>query len=265
MPRKSGATTGASVNMIKALGVIPARYASTRYPGKPLIEIAGKSMIQRVYEQAYKSLLCKTIVATDDERIFNHVKSFGGEVLMTSVNHHSGTDRCAEVLEKINEEYDVVVNIQGDEPFINPDDINSVFALFSDSETDIATLYKKITDVEDIVNPNVVKVVMATSGKALLFSRSTIPFSRTISINEAAYEGIYKRHIGLYAYRTEVLRKISLLESSMLERMESLEQLRWLENGFAIYAVEIFSDSYAIDTPADKEKIEQLFREGKLI
>lgn len=250
--------------MIKALGVIPARYASTRYPGKPLIEIAGKSMIQRVYEQACRSALAKVIVATDDERIFNHVKSFGAKVIMTSVNHQSGTDRCAEVLEKINEEYDVVVNIQGDEPFINPDDINSAVALFNDSETDIATLYKKITDADDVVNPNVVKVVMATSGKALLFSRCAIPFSRTISTNEAAYEGIYKRHIGLYAYRAEVLRKIALLETSMLERIESLEQLRWLENGYAIYAVEIFSDSYAIDSAGDKEKIELLIKEGKI-
>ncbi len=251
--------------MIKALGVIPARYASTRYPGKPLIEIAGKSMIQRVYMQACKSALAKVIVATDDLRIYNHVKNFGGEAIMTSVSHQSGTDRCAEVLEKMNEEYDVVVNIQGDEPFINPDDINSAVALFNDNETDVATLYKKITDADDVVNPNVVKVVMATSGKALLFSRCAIPFARNISTNKAVHDGIYKRHIGFYAFRSEVLRKIALLETSILERIESLEQLRWLENGYAIYAVEIFSDSYAIDTADDKEKIELLIKEGKIV
>lgn len=251
--------------MLKVLGVIPARFASTRFPGKPLVDIAGKSMIERVYIQATKSKsISEVFVATDDDRIFNHVKSFGGNVMMTNENHQSGTDRCAEVLEKINNPFDVVVNIQGDEPFISPTDIDLAVELFNNQQTEIATLIKRIIDVDDISNPNVVKVVIDKTGKALLFSRSAIPFARNISAQEAIAKQLYNKHIGLYAYRSEALNKIAKLNMSSLEKIESLEQLRWLENGFSIYTATTNSVSYAIDSPEDLEKIKLLINSGKL-
>lgn len=233
------------------IGIIPSRYASTRFPGKPLVMIDGKSMIERVYRQALLSaLLSKVIVATDDERIFKHVKSFGGEVIMTSATHQSGTDRCAEVIAGLHESFDVAINIQGDEPYIQPEQIDLLCACFKNEETQIATLVKAINHIEDIENPNVVKAVLSNSNKALYFSRLAIPYNR----NQSATISYYK-HIGIYAYRTTVLSLLSKLPVSLLESAESLEQLRWLENGFSIQTAITQYETIAIDTPADLEKL----------
>lgn len=240
---------------MKTIIIIPARYASTRFPGKPLADIGGKTMIQRVYEQAAKSVVAeKIIVATDDERIFTHVKSFLGEVVMTFPHHKSGTDRCAEVLQKLNEEFDVVINIQGDEPFVQPEQMHKLIACFSDSKCNIATLVKKIENKEDIENPNVVKVTKDASDYALYFSRSVIPFNR-----EKENAPVYFKHLGLYAYRAETLKNITVLQPSPLELAESLEQLRWLENGYKIKVAETELESIAIDTPADLKRAEALY------
>lgn len=236
----------------KVIGVIPARYASTRFPGKPLAIINGKTMIQRVYEQASKATsLTQVIVATDDQRIFDAVAAFGGKVVMTSEAHQSGTDRCAEVLEKLEEKPDAIINIQGDEPFIYPEQINQVAACFDDSETEIATLAMKVKNLEELQNSNVVKVVKDKNGFALYFSRSAIPYKR----NTAFAENVFYKHVGIYGYRAEALAKISQLEPSNLEMMEGLEQLRWLENGYRIKVAETEFESFAVDTPEDLEKL----------
>lgn len=238
---------------MRILGVIPARYASTRFPAKPLVDIAGKSMIQRVYEQAQQAkLLTKTVVATDDQRIANHVQGFGGRVVMTNPNHPSGTDRCFEALSHQEEAFDAVVNIQGDEPFIAPVQIDLVASLLN-SQTELATLAKEITTHEQLVNPNVVKVVISHTGEALYFSRSTIPHVRNTPEKEWLIQHRFYKHIGLYGYRTDVLQKITQLPVSKLERAESLEQLRWLENGFRIKVGETKLETLGIDTPADLE------------
>jgi len=242
-----------------SLGVIPARYASSRFPGKPLVMIQGKSMIMRVFEQACKSSsLTKVIVATDDERIFNHVKESGGEVLMTSDLHISGTSRISEVVETLSNQgikFDVIVNIQGDEPFIDPTQIDLAVSLFAKPEVQIATLIKKIDNNEDIFNPNVVKVVTDISDKALYFSRSAIPFLRGIDQNEWIKHHTYFRHIGLYAYRYEILKSIVGLESSPQELAESLEQLRWLWHGYSIFTAITDIETIGIDTPEDLLKL----------
>ena len=256
---------------MKVLGVIPARYASTRFPGKPLIDIQGKSMIQRVYEQAMKAKsLSKVIVATDDERIFNHVKSFNGEVMMTSDGHQSGTDRCAEVINQLSSvAFDAVVNIQGDEPFINPSQIDSVVEVLKKEQFMIATLVKRIhittNEMQAVIardevnwvihNPNIVKAVFSSEGKALYFSRSPIPYLRNIPAEEWLSKGEFYKHIGLYAYKSSVLREIARLPPSRLEQLESLEQLRWLENGYAIGIAETDLETIGIDTPEDLLKI----------
>ena len=242
---------------MKVLGVIPARYASTRFPGKPLVDIQGKTMIQRVYEQAMKATsLSKVIVATDDERIFNHVKSFKGEVMMTSNVHQSGTDRCAEVINQLlSEAFDAVVNIQGDEPFINPSQIDSVVEVLKKEQFMIATLVKRIYTEGVIHNPNIVKAVFSSEGKALYFSRSPIPYLRNIPIDEWLSKGEFYKHIGLYAYKSSVLKEIALLPPSRLEQLESLEQLRWLENGYAIGIAETNLETIGIDTPEDLLKV----------
>ncbi len=238
---------------MKVLGIIPARYASTRFPGKPLVDIQGKTMIQRVYEQAMKAKsLSKVIVATDDERIFNHVKSFKGEVLMTSDVHQSGTDRCAEVINQLSSQaFDAVVNIQGDEPFINPIQINSVVEVLKKEQFMIATLVKRIYTEGVIHNSNIVKAVFSSEGKALYFSRSPIPYLRNIPTDEWLSKGEFYKHIGLYAYKSSVLKEIALLPPSRLEQLESLEQLRWLENGYAIGIAETDLETIGIDTPED--------------
>lgn len=235
---------------MRILGVIPSRYNSSRFPGKPLVDIGGKSMIRRVYEQATKSsLLNSLIVATDDKRIFDHVTEFGGKVMMTSTNHQNGTERCAEALGWIEEEFDFVINIQGDEPFISPGQID-LLASNLDPSIELATLVKKEMDKSLFQDPNTIKVVFDQKSQAQYFSRSAIPFCK----NEADYKGFYK-HIGIYAYRVDILRKIVELKPSSQELTESLEQLRWLENGFGINVFETSENSESIDTPEDLGKV----------
>ena len=241
---------------MKILGIIPSRYASTRFPGKPLAVIDGKSMIQRVYEQASKSaLLSKVIVATDDSRIFEHVQDFGGNVAMTSKNHTNGTLRCWEVVEQSDGNYDIIVNIQGDEPFIDPEQIDQVAGLFKNNEVEIGTLVKKIKSEEELFNPNVVKAVFDQQKKALFFSRQTIPFLRGIPQEEWITKHNFYKHIGIYAYRFDVLEKIVKLKPTELEKAESLEQLRWLENGFKINVQITEKEAISIDTPEDLLKL----------
>tara|TARA_B100000809_G_scaffold248154_1_gene277956 strand:+ start:534 stop:1265 length:732 start_codon:yes stop_codon:yes gene_type:complete len=241
---------------MKALGIIPSRYASTRFPGKPLIDIDGKTMIQRVYEQAKKaSSLSEVVVATDDHKIFEHVTSFGGNVVMTSDSHESGTDRCAEVLEKIDGDFDVVINIQGDEPFINPEQINQLCTCFKDDKTDIATLIKKIDSEEDLFNPNRPKVAVDENSFATMFSRNTIPELINIEKTEWLSKQDFFKHIGIYGYRSSVLKKISQLPPSPLEIKERLEQLRWIENNYKIKVAITSFEAISIDTPEDLEKL----------
>lgn len=242
------------LHYMKFIGIIPARYASTRFPGKPLADIKGKPMIQRVYEQASK-VLPVVYVATDDERIYNAVKGFGGNVVMTSAEHKSGTDRCSEAVKKAEAErdelYDIVVNIQGDEPFIVPEMLLKVMSCFSDPKTDIATLVKPFSESEDIFNPNSPKVVVGANNFALYFSRSAIPYLRGVEQSEWGQKHTYLKHIGLYAYRTKILHQLTQLQQGNLEISESLEQLRWLENGFSIKVERTEHQSIGIDTPED--------------
>lgn len=241
---------------MKILGIIPARYQSTRFPGKPLVDILGKPMIQRVYEQCKKStLLSEIIVATDDERIASVVKDFGGKVMLTKESHPSGTDRCLEVLENYKEPVDVVINIQGDEPFIDPNQIDSLAKLFGDPKTQIATLIKKISHQEELFNSNVVKAVINKHSEALYFSRQAIPFIRGKETEEWLNNFTFNKHIGIYGFKADVLRSIGLLQASSLELAESLEQNRWLENGFSIKTAYTDLESVAIDSPADLLKI----------
>ena len=239
---------------MRILGVIPARYASTRFPAKPLVDIGGQSMIQRVYNQAKKSIsLTKVIVATDHAKIFEHVKSFGGDVCMTSESHASGTDRCFEVLKKETEQFDYVINIQGDEPFIAPQQIDLLASLL-DGKTELATLSKKIEDKEQLFSPNIVKIVLDKDSKALYFSRSIIPHIRNIAQDQWLSNHTFYKHIGMYAYRADILEQITNLKIASLEKAESLEQLRWLENSYSIKIAETLEETIGIDTPEDIEK-----------
>jgi len=239
------------------VGIIPARYASTRFPAKPLIEIAGKSMIQRVYEQAKKAkLLAAVYVATDDIRIKNHVESFGGQVIMTSTAHESGTDRCCEAAEKMPFRPDIVINIQGDEPFINPQQIDDLADVFQQkTATQIATLIKKIADTKELFDENKPKVVINEAKEALYFSRQTIPFLRQEAKENWLSKHTFYKHIGIYAYRFDVLKQITKLTVSSLESSEKLEQLRWLENGFSVQTAVTEYESMSIDTPQDLEEM----------
>ena len=243
-------------------GIIPARFASTRFPGKPLVMIDGITMIQRVYLQASK-VLEHVCVATDDSRIKEEVLRFGGNVVMTSVNHQSGTDRCAEamiVLQKqVNTKIDVGVNIQGDEPFIQPAQLESLMNCFDYPETQIATLAKPINANEEIFNPNFVKVVIGKDNRALYFSRSPIPYFRNKDKQIWEQHHTYFKHLGIYAYRVQVLEELTRLPQSVLELAESLEQLRWLENGYRIMVEKTEFESIAIDTPEDLEKLKRRF------
>ncbi|HNW57982.1 MAG TPA: 3-deoxy-manno-octulosonate cytidylyltransferase [Bacteroidales bacterium] len=238
-------------------GIIPARYKSTRFPGKPLALIGGKPMIQRVYEQASKALGL-VYVATDDSRIYDTVSGFGGKAIMTSPDHQSGTDRCAEAVSKITEEtgkkIDVAVNIQGDEPFIKPEQIRLLMGCFTGIDIEIATIIRKCGPGEDIFNPNQPKVIINTSGDAIYFSRAAIPYVRDAEKNEWSGKHVYYKHIGLYAYRTDTLKKITKLARSPLEISESLEQNRWLENGYSIRTAVTLWESIGIDTPDDLER-----------
>ena len=244
---------------MKILGIIPARYASTRFPAKALVDIAGKSMVQRVYEQAKKcSSLNEVMVATDDERIFNHVNEFGGKVIMTSANHQSGTDRCAEV-SAASPEFDVIINIQGDEPFINPQQIAKVAACFTIEKTELATLVKKIQLDEELHNTNIPKVILNNRSEAVYFSRSVIPYIRGQQLHKWLQHHTFYKHIGIYGYRAAVLQVITKLPVSSLEKAESLEQLRWIENGYQIKVAETELETLAIDTPADLENILKVY------
>lgn len=242
-------------------GIIPARYASTRFPGKPLAMIGGVSMIRRVYEQCLKAdSLNIVVVATDDVRIAEHVKAFNGNVVMTSTEHRSGTDRCNEALKHLmihnpDQQFDIVVNIQGDEPFIDPSQINAVTNCFKDPEVDIATLARPIDSAEELFNPNAVKVVTGNKKQALYFSRSPIPFIRNFDQNDWISRGSFLKHLGLYAYRSEVLKAIATLPPGILENFESLEQLRWLENGYRISVELTDKEGVSIDTPEDLTKL----------
>ena len=237
------------------IGIIPARFASSRLPGKPLADIGGKPMIQWVYENTVKEL-DDVVVATDHSDIEQAVLDFGGRVMMTSPDHLSGTDRCAEVIQILadsGEEYDVIINIQGDEPFINVSHIRLLKDAFSDPATQIATLVNPIKDSAELMNPNAVKVVVNTHGNALYFSRSPIPYNRHVADDNWLTGHTYLKHLGLYAYRSEVLGQITMLEPSPLEKTESLEQLRWLDNGFVIRVLVTNDPSHGIDTPGDLE------------
>lgn len=235
-------------------GVIPARYASTRFPGKPLALIHGKPMIQWVYERSCNASLCRVVVATDDQRIMDTVHSFGGVAVMTSPHHQSGTERCAEVANTLQlAPDDVVVNIQGDEPYIQSEAIDLLVRQFQEPSVEIATLAKRFLPVEDPNNPNMVKVTFSNNGRALAFSRSPIPYYRNTEVPQ-----VYYKHIGIYAYRYAVLREIVQLPLSPLENAEKLEQLRWLENDYTIRVVPCDYESVAIDTPEDLVRAEQM-------
>ncbi len=245
----------------RVAGIIPARYASSRFPGKPLAILGGKPMIRMVYEKA-TAILSEVYVATDDERIEAEVKKFGGKVIMTSPSHRSGTDRCAEAAVKIGEltgnTPDVIINIQGDEPFIKPEQIEALKNCFNDPLVEIATLIRRVRADEDIDNPNQPKVVIDNSGNALYFSRSVIPFQRDVPEKDWAKSKMYYKHIGIYGYTFKVLRQISQLKQTPLEIAESLEQVRWLENGYRIRTAVTDWESIGIDTPEDLVKAERL-------
>ncbi|MBE0647354.1 MAG: 3-deoxy-manno-octulosonate cytidylyltransferase [Bacteroidales bacterium] len=244
---------------MKTLGIIPARYDSSRFPGKPLVDIDGKSMIRRVYEQAAKCKeLSKVIVATDHEGIRNHVLAFGGEAVMTSAVHRTGTERCAEALSIVlngDEEVDIIVNIQGDEPFIFPEQISEVIHTFSHPDIQVSTLARKIGDPEMLKDPNVVKLVFDDNHRVLYFSRSEIPYNRSRSGFGKKEEIFYFEHVGIYGFRKYFLQEAVTWPESSLERAESLEQLRWLQHGSAIYVHETAYKSISIDSPADLLKI----------
>jgi 3-deoxy-manno-octulosonate cytidylyltransferase (CMP-KDO synthetase) len=246
---------------MKFLGIIPARYASTRFPGKPLADIAGKPMIQRVYEQV-AGHLDEVCVATDDDRIFQAVQNFGGKVVMTSSTHRSGTDRCYEALTKTKGNFDVAVNIQGDEPFIKASQIELLKECFKDERTQIATLVKPFSEdvnFDVLFNPNTPKVILNKNKEAIYFSRSVIPYIRGEHHTEWLNFFVYYKHIGIYAYKTDILGEITALPQSPLELAESLEQLRWIENGYTIKVGITDEETIGIDTPEDLERAVRIF------
>ena len=248
--------------MIKILAIVPARFASTRFPGKPLADIGGKSMIQRVYDQVKKSsLLANVIVATDHKKIYDHVIAFGGAACMTSENHPSGTDRCYEALTKQTDTFDYVINVQGDEPFIAPEQIDLLASLL-DGKVELATLIKAIEDEDQLFNPNVVRVAVNKQNEAIYFTRSTIPYLRNVPQKEWFAKHTFFKHIGMYAYRADVLKKITRLEISSLEKAESLEQLRWIENGFNVKVAITKIETIGIDAPEDVAKALALLKTG---
>lgn len=243
----------------KFIAIIPSRYGSSRFPGKPLVDIAGKMMIQRVYEQVIQAM-DEVWVATDDERIEAAVQSFGGKVMMTSVDHRSGTDRCAEAVLKISREtgkdFDIVINVQGDEPFIQPEQIRDLQRPFQvNPKTEIATLIQQINNLDILLNPGEVKVVLDVHGNAIYFSRLPIPMAAKFDQSEWLSKFNYYDHVGIYAYRTDVLQKLSMLPEGNLEKAEMLEQLRWLENGYKIKTEITNHISVGIDTPDELKKI----------
>ncbi|MCR8559855.1 3-deoxy-manno-octulosonate cytidylyltransferase [Mucilaginibacter sp. BJC16-A38] len=243
---------------MQILGIIPARFASSRFPGKPLVDIAGRSMIQRVYEQAKKCIhLTEVIVATDDTRIYDHVLHFGGVAIMTSPDHQSGTDRCAEVALQ-HPQYNVVINIQGDEPYIDPEQISKLAACFNNPDTQLATLVKKVLTEQELFNVNSPKVVVNKLSEAVYFSRSPLPHIRGQEQQNWLSHFTYFKHIGIYGYRADVLQEVTKLPVSSLEKAESLEQLRWIENGYRIKVAETELETHAIDAPEDLEKLRHI-------
>lgn len=250
---------------MKFIAIIPARYASTRFEGKPLADLGGKPVIQHVCERA-REVIPDVAVATDDIRIFKAVEAFGGKAVMTSDKHRSGTDRCLEAYDNLGSDADVVINIQGDEPFVKPDQIRQVMDCFDDPTTDIATLalpFPHDGSYADLANPNRPKVVMDAQGNALLFSRQVIPFIRGKETDEWPAAFNFHTHIGMYAFRADVLRKVTRLPQSSLELAESLEQLRWLQNGYNIKVGITHTATVGIDTPADLEKAREMLAEGQ--
>lgn len=247
---------------MKFIGIIPARYASTRFPGKPLAMLGGRTVIQRVYEQA-TAILDEAYVATDDERIFQAVEQFGGRAIMTRADHKSGTDRIEEAAEKIGTLADVIINIQGDEPFIQKSQIETLMHLFDEPSTQIGTLGKRFESIEAAMNPNSPKIVTDKRGFALYFSRSIIPYVRGKEQSEWLQHFPYLKHLGLYAYRREVLQEVTQLPQSPLEIAESLEQLRWLENGYRIRVGLTDVETVGIDTPEDLQRAEEFLASRK--
>jgi 3-deoxy-manno-octulosonate cytidylyltransferase (CMP-KDO synthetase) len=245
---------------MKFIAIIPARYASTRFPGKPLAMLGGKPVIQRVYEQA-KAVLGEAYVATDDDRIRETVEQFGGQAIMTRADHKSGTDRIEEAAEKIGTTADVIINVQGDEPFIQRSQIETLCQQFDDPQTQIATLGKRFESMEAVENPNSPKIVCDTKGFALYFSRSVIPFIRGVERQEWFGKFPFLKHLGIYAYRREVLQEITKLPQSPLEIAESLEQLRWLQNGYRIRVGETNVETVGIDTPEDLKRAEAFLQQ----
>lgn len=244
---------------LKFIAIIPARYASTRFPGKPLATLGGKTVIQRVYEQVSKAI-DNVIVATDDDRIYNHVITFGGKAVMTGSHHRSGTDRCWEAYQNNGGNEDIIINVQGDEPFIRPEQIESIMQCFEDETTDIATLIKPFDShgvYSELEDPNKVKVVTDINMNALYFSRSVIPHLRGVDKEQWPSSHQYFTHLGMYAYRASALNKVTQMSQSSFEKAESLEQLRWLENGFKIKVGITQHSSIGIDTPQDLERAEQ--------
>lgn len=244
---------------MKFIGIIPARYASTRFPGKPLALLGGKPVIQHVYEKV-AAVLETAYVATDDERIYDVVKSFGGQVVMTRTDHKSGTDRIEEAIEKIGGEWDVVVNVQGDEPFVAKSQLDTICHCFDDPTTQIATLGKPFESMEAVQNPNSPKIVVDNMGFAMYFSRSVIPYVRGKEKSSWLTHYPFLKHLGIYAYRKDVLRQVTQLPQSSLEIAESLEQLRWLQNGFKIKVGTTDVETVGIDTPQDLERAEEFLK-----
>jgi 3-deoxy-manno-octulosonate cytidylyltransferase (CMP-KDO synthetase) len=241
-------------------GIIPARFASTRFPGKAMVDIMGKTMIQRVYEQASKSTALDTVVvATDDNRILEHVLAFGGKAVMTAADHPSGTDRCFDALTKLNGDYKYVINIQGDEPMINPEQINELAAVLQDGTTEIATQMIPVSSHEMLFDRGEVKIVLNDRQEALYFSRMVIPYIKGADEKEWHMHHTYFRHVGMYAYRSDILEQITKLPVSALEKAESLEQLRWLEHGYSIKCVPTTFESHCIDTPGDLENMLRVY------
>ena len=244
---------------MKFIGIIPARYASTRFPGKPLALLGGKPVIQHVYEKV-AAVLEAAYVATDDESIYDVVKSFGGQVVMTRADHKSGTDRIEEAIEKIGGEWDVVVNVQGDEPFVAKSQLDTICHCFDDPTTQIATLGKPFESMEAVQNPNSPKIVVDNMGFAMYFSRSVIPYVRGKEMSSWLTHYPFLKHLGIYAYRKDVLRQVTQLPQSSLEIAESLEQLRWLQNGFKIKVGTTDVETVGIDTPQDLERAEEFLK-----
>jgi len=253
------------INEGKLYGIIPSRYGSTRFPGKPLCMIGGKAMVEHVYERVLNSgYFERVLVATDDSRIYDYVNGFGGEAIMTDAGHNSGSERCEEVsqLLKLKDE-DILINIQGDEPFIEGIHISLVAESFKDRSVTISTLAKRIEREEELWDPNVVKVLVNVLGYAIYFSRQTIPYQRNCELKEWFRQGSYYKHIGLYGYKVGILKKLVRLRMSNLEKMEGLEQLRWLENGYMIKVVETDKETLSVDTPEDLERINKYYEGNK--